>query len=154
MSSMRRASHGVFAKHACPGVRHSSSDELGHHCRPAQVSDCMSAKDEPQKKWYLWAAAASASSEVADPTARTMAMGRKRRRTVDAAGNDAGGGDDHDDAPPPLLPPPLLLEFLQVGFIGMLLVIMVLLGSWKRKKKVSNISELCYDTVSYHIVLS
>ena len=26
-----RASHGVLAKHVCPGTRHSSSDDDGHH---------------------------------------------------------------------------------------------------------------------------
>lgn len=50
---MRRASQGVFAKQVWPGIRHSSSDDEGHHCRWAQVSAWMSAKDEPQKNLYL-----------------------------------------------------------------------------------------------------
>ena len=50
---MVRASHGVLAKHVCPGTRHSSSEEDGHHCRSEHVSACMSAKEEPQKNLYL-----------------------------------------------------------------------------------------------------
>ena len=50
---MVRASHGVLAKHVCPGIVHSSSLEEGHHCREAHVSDWISAKEEPQKNLYL-----------------------------------------------------------------------------------------------------
>jgi hypothetical protein len=51
--SMVRASHGVLAKHVCPGIVHSSSLEDGHHCREAHVSVWISAKEEPQKNLYL-----------------------------------------------------------------------------------------------------
>lgn len=50
---MVRASHGVLAKHVCPGIVHSSSLDVGHHCREAHVSDWISAKEEPQKNLYL-----------------------------------------------------------------------------------------------------
>lgn len=50
---MRRASHGVLAKHVWPGTVHSSSLAEGHHWRCSQVSVWMSAKSVPQKKKYL-----------------------------------------------------------------------------------------------------
>ena len=50
---MSRASQGVLAKQVWPGTRHSSSAEEGHHWRSEQVSDWMSAKEEPQKNLYF-----------------------------------------------------------------------------------------------------